>query len=229
MKVDDVAIKPLLVKHAPAAGRQEANGVSALRMASWADDAAVRRFFATRVRRAEERALAATRRAEREALAATREERRKAKQRAKRDAARAALRGPDPELQDIIARFEAAMLQAEAELTAEGRLPPDTYCTANRIELCARRHTERAASGRPAPREQNGGPDATKPTSRVGFAECAPVAGAATIVHWTEQSSVPRRAMVRNHGRPPVPSGSEGENLTPTTRCPRGRRKIEYP
>jgi hypothetical protein len=192
--------------------------VSAPRMASWADDEGVRKFFATRARRAE-----------REALAATREERRKAKQLAKRDAARAALRGPDPKLQDIIARFEAAMLQAEAELAAEGRLPPDTHCTANRIELCARRHTERAASGRPAPREQNGGPDATKPTSRVGFAECEPVAVVATTtVQQTEQFIVPRRAMVRNHGRPPVPSGSEGENLIPT-RCPDGRRKIEYP
>jgi hypothetical protein len=72
-------------------------------------------------------------------------------------------------------------------------------------------------------------PDATKPTSRVGFAECAPVAGAATIVHWTEQSSVPSRAMVRKPRAPSSPfSGPEGENLT-LLRCPNGRRKIEYP
>jgi hypothetical protein len=71
-------------------------------------------------------------------------------------------------------------------------------------------------------------PDATKPASRAGFAECKPVADAATpIVQQTEQFVVPRRAMVRNHGRLPVPPGPEDENLTPM-RCPDGRRKFQY-
>jgi hypothetical protein len=123
MKVD-VAITPL-VKHARAQQRldcdesftcQGASGVSAPRMAEWADSAAVRRFFATKVRQAERRAAEQT----------ARQERREAKQRAKRDAARAAQ----------VPVVPASVSPAVSPATIPGQQTNLSRCAISRPYLC---------------------------------------------------------------------------------------------